>query len=105
MPIKFFDMFAGIGGFRSGLKAVGGFECVDFLQHFLCTDCSSQFLACGRGEVYRLNRSRQRQRCESLTIHKSFSAARTHTKHLYQYHESTADKKKLGSFCHSSVAV
>lgn len=28
MAIRFFDMFAGIGGFRSGLHAVGGFECV-----------------------------------------------------------------------------
>ena len=28
MAIRFFDMFAGIGGFRSGLTAVGGFECV-----------------------------------------------------------------------------
>lgn len=28
MAIRFFDMFAGIGGFRSGLEAVGGFECV-----------------------------------------------------------------------------
>ena len=26
--IRFFDMFSGIGGFRSGLEAVGGFECV-----------------------------------------------------------------------------
>lgn len=26
--IGFFDMFSGIGGFRSGLEAVGGFECV-----------------------------------------------------------------------------
>ena len=28
MSIRFLDMFAGIGGFRSGLMAVGGFECV-----------------------------------------------------------------------------
>ena len=28
MAIRFFDMFAGDGGFRSGLEAVGGFECV-----------------------------------------------------------------------------
>ncbi len=28
MAIRFFDMFAGIGGFRSGLEAVGDFECV-----------------------------------------------------------------------------
>jgi len=26
--IKYFDMFAGIGGFRAGLERVGGFECV-----------------------------------------------------------------------------
>ena len=28
MAIRFFDMFAGIGGFRSELEAVGGFKCV-----------------------------------------------------------------------------
>ncbi len=28
MTIRLLDMFAGIGGFRSGLEAVGGFECV-----------------------------------------------------------------------------
>ena len=32
MPIRFFDMFAGIGGFRSGLEAVGGFECVCYCE-------------------------------------------------------------------------
>ena len=26
--MKYFDMFAGIGGFRSGLESVGGFECI-----------------------------------------------------------------------------
>ena len=28
MAIRFFDMFAGIGGFRSGLMAVGGYACI-----------------------------------------------------------------------------
>ena len=28
MPINFLDMFAGIGGFRSGLDLLGGFECI-----------------------------------------------------------------------------
>ena len=28
MAIRFFDMFSGIGGFRSGLEAAGGFECI-----------------------------------------------------------------------------
>ena len=28
MAIRFFDMFSGIGGFRSGLEVVGGFQCV-----------------------------------------------------------------------------
>ena len=32
MSIKFFDMFAGIGGFRSGLEAIGGFEYVGYCE-------------------------------------------------------------------------
>lgn len=32
MAIRFFDMFAGIGGFRSGLEAVGGFELFSFSE-------------------------------------------------------------------------
>ena len=32
MAIKFFDMFAGIGDFRSGLEAIGGFECVGYCE-------------------------------------------------------------------------
>ncbi|MEE0008811.1 MAG: DNA (cytosine-5-)-methyltransferase [Ruminococcus bromii] len=32
MAIKFFDVFAGIGGFRSGLEAIGGFECIGYCE-------------------------------------------------------------------------
>ncbi len=32
IAIKFYDMFAGIGGFRSGLEQAGGFECVGFCE-------------------------------------------------------------------------
>ena len=32
MSIRYFDMFAGIGGFRSGLEAAGGFECVGYCE-------------------------------------------------------------------------
>ena len=32
MSIRFFDMFAGIGGFRSGLEAIGGFECIGYCE-------------------------------------------------------------------------
>ena len=30
--IRYFDMFAGIGGFRSGLERAGGFECVGYCE-------------------------------------------------------------------------
>ena len=30
--IRYLDMFAGIGGFRSGLERVGGFECVGYCE-------------------------------------------------------------------------
>lgn len=32
MAIRYFDMFAGIGGFRSGLDAIGGFACVGYCE-------------------------------------------------------------------------
>lgn len=32
MSIKFFDMFASIGGFRSGLETLDGFECVGYCE-------------------------------------------------------------------------
>ena len=30
--IRYFDIFAGIGGFRSGLERAGGFECVGYCE-------------------------------------------------------------------------
>ena len=30
--IKYFDIFAGIGGFRSGLEKAGDFECVGYCE-------------------------------------------------------------------------
>ena len=32
MCIKYFDMFSGIGGFRSGLEAAGGFTCIGYCE-------------------------------------------------------------------------
>ena len=32
MAIRYFDMFADIGGFRSGLEAIGVFECVGYCK-------------------------------------------------------------------------
>lgn len=32
IAIRFFDCFAGIGGFRSGLEQAGGFECIGFCE-------------------------------------------------------------------------
>ncbi|MCC8073502.1 MAG: DNA (cytosine-5-)-methyltransferase [Clostridiales bacterium] len=32
MSIKYIDMFSGIGGFRSGLEAVGGFDCIGYCE-------------------------------------------------------------------------
>ena len=30
--IRYFDIFAGIGGFRSGLEKAGGFKCVGYYE-------------------------------------------------------------------------
>ena len=32
MAIQYLDMFAGIGGFRSGLEQIGGFKCVAYCE-------------------------------------------------------------------------
>ncbi|WP_066533800.1 DNA cytosine methyltransferase [Hungateiclostridiaceae bacterium KB18] len=46
MIIRFFDMFAGIGGFRSGLEAVGGFECVGHCEIDKYANQAWRVLAC-----------------------------------------------------------
>lgn len=33
--IRFFDMFADIGGFRAGLERAGGFDCISHVVHAL----------------------------------------------------------------------
>ena len=52
MPIKFFDMFAGIGGFRSGLEAVGGFECVGYCEIDKYAKQAYEAMYDTKGELY-----------------------------------------------------
>lgn len=52
MPIKFFDMFAGIGGFRSGLEAVGGFKCVGFCEIDKYAKQAYESMYDTKGELY-----------------------------------------------------
>lgn len=52
MPIKFFDMFAGIGGFRSGLEAVGGFKCVGFCEIDQYAKQAYESMYDTKGELY-----------------------------------------------------
>jgi len=52
MPIRFFDMFAGIGGFRSGLEAVGGFECVGYCEIDKYARRAYEILYNTEGEVF-----------------------------------------------------
>ena len=52
MPIKFFDMFAGIGGFRSGLEAVGGFECIGFCEIDKYAKQAYEAMYDTKGELY-----------------------------------------------------
>lgn len=52
MAIRFFDMFSGIGGFRSGLEKIGGFQCVGHCE----IDKAANQVYCAiynpEGEVY-----------------------------------------------------
>ena len=52
MAIKFFDMFAGIGGFRSGLEAIGGFECVGYCEIDKYAKQSYEAMYDTKGELY-----------------------------------------------------
>ena len=52
MLIKFFDMFAGIGGFRSGLEAVGGFECVGYCEIDKYAKQAYEAMYDTKGELY-----------------------------------------------------
>ena len=52
MPIKFFDMFAGIGGFRSGLEAVGDFECVGYCEIDKYAKQAYEAMYNTKGELY-----------------------------------------------------
>ena len=52
MAIRFFDMFAGIGGFRSGLEAIGGFECVGHCEIDKYANQAYNAIYEPKGEVY-----------------------------------------------------
>ena len=52
MAILFFDMFAGIGGFRSGLEAIGGFECVGHCEIDKFANQAYNAIYEPKGEVY-----------------------------------------------------
>lgn len=54
MAIRFFDMFAGIGGFRSGLEAVGGFECIGHCE--LDKYANTSYGYCHKAGRYALNK-------------------------------------------------
>lgn len=52
MSIRFFDMFAGIGGFRSGLEAVGGFECIGHCEIDKKANQAYNVIYQPKGEIY-----------------------------------------------------
>lgn len=52
MTIKYFDMFAGIGGFRSGLETIGGFECVGYCEIDKYAKQAYEVIYDTRGELY-----------------------------------------------------
>ncbi len=51
--IRYFDMFAGIGGFRAGLTRAGGFQCVGHCEIDKYADASYRAIHdIGKEEVY-----------------------------------------------------
>lgn len=50
--IRFFDMFSGIGGFRSGLEAVGGFKCIGHCEIDKYADAAYRAMYNTEGEYY-----------------------------------------------------
>ena len=52
MPIRFLDMFAGIGGFRSGLERLGGFECVGYCEIDKYAKQAYDAMYPTKGEIY-----------------------------------------------------
>ena len=52
MSIKYLDMFSGIGGFRSGLEAVGGFECIGYCEIYQYARRAYESMYDTKGEMY-----------------------------------------------------
>lgn len=52
MVIRFFDMFSGIGGFRSGLERIGGFQCVGHCEIDKAANQAYCAIYNPEGEVY-----------------------------------------------------
>ena len=52
MAIRFFDMFSGIGGFRSGLTAVGGFDCIGHCEIDKYANQAYNAIYDTKGEIY-----------------------------------------------------
>lgn len=50
--IKYIDMFSGIGGFRSGLEKIGGFECVAYCEIDKYAKQAYEALYNTKGELY-----------------------------------------------------
>ena len=52
MSIRFFDMFSGIGGFRSGLERIGGFECIGHCEIDKYANQAYNAIYEPKGEIY-----------------------------------------------------